>query len=352
MSRVSEVDFQGWSPPQYTVTPAGKVSDATPGQWHNWGRWGDEDQVGTLNLLTPERVSRAAGLIQTGERYSLALPIGVPVPGGSAASDMGSRRTMNRAQLFHFFGCSAGDGVLGDPKAQYTVDEEARYEYSDDFLLIALQHTTQLDGFGAGTGHALYNGYWAGLVTARSGARRLGIHHRAQGVVGRALLLDVARYLRVERLPDRFRIGPELLLEVAAAQDVEIEPGDILLVRTGWLGWWFAAAEAERSAANPSLAPGIAAAAIPLLAERDVAMIAFDNVTSEVMEDDEESGTARLRFHIAALRDLGLQVGEYFDLDDVAAACDGDGRYAMFFVAAPLPVVGGAGSPLNPIVIR
>jgi kynurenine formamidase len=345
MSRVIDAPFEGWTPPAYTVGADGKVSGAQPGEWNNWGRWGEDDQLGTVNLLTAERVAHAATLIRSGERFSLGLPIGIERPSRDADLERGRRHPPSRNSILHFFGCAAGDGVLGDTQAQLAMDDETFYQYSDDFLIVALQHTTQLDGFGAGRDHSLYNGYWAGLVTARSGARRLGMHNRARGIVGRAVLLDLANHLGVDRLADRFRIGPELVLEVAEAQGVEIGAGDILLMRTGWLGWWYAGGETE----NPGIAPGVGAEIVPLLKERDIAMVAFDNVTSEVI--DPEDGR-RMEFHVAALRDLGLQVGEYFDLDELAAACRKDGIYEMFFVASPLPVVGGAGSPLNPIAIR
>jgi len=349
--KVNDPVFAGWNPPDYSVTPQGKVSNAKPGRWNNWSRWGDEDQVGTANLLTAERTAHAATLIRTGERYSLGLPIGIPIPGGPGGEAMtarGNRRTINRAQLLHFFASTAGDGVLGDPQAQYPVDANTKYDFSDDFLLIALQHTTQLDGFGVAIDDAMFNGYWAGLVTATSGARRLGIHHRAKGIVGRGVLLDVARHLGVERMDDRFRIGPDLLLQVAEAEGVTIGEGDILLIRTGWLGWWFE----DGADAEPGLAPGVSGATIPLFAERDIAMVALDNVTAEVVDNEAEPGYRRAEFHISGLRDLGLQIGEYFNLDELAAACSEDGVYEMFFVASPLPVVGGAGSPINPLAIR
>src|SRR5213080_838155 len=148
MRDVPEPQLAEWIPPSYTVDERGKVLGARPGEPNNWGRWGDDDQRGTANLLT-------------------AAPV----------------------------------------------------QASDDYLVMALQAATQLDGLPhVGADHVLYNGYWAGLVTATTGARRLGIHHLADGVVGRAVLLDVARHVGVDALDPGFAIGADLLDATAAAQ--------------------------------------------------------------------------------------------------------------------------------------
>jgi kynurenine formamidase len=348
VSRIKDKPLLPWEPPQYTVDALGKILGATPTEPHNWGRWGEEDQIGTVNLCTPERIAKAASLIKTGERFSLCLPIGIPT-GAHPAPTRAMRTAPSRPQYIHFFGAAAGDAVLGD--SFFTKDDvgDTMYHVTDDFILIALQHSTQLDGFGMGVDGALYNGYWAGLCTARSGLRRNGMHHRTKGIVGRALLLDVADHMGVDKLDDNFRIGPDLLLEVAAAEGVEIQPGDTLLIRTGWLGYWFDHPE------NPGQNPGISPRCIPLLAERDVVQVAFDNITTEVIGTGDrapEPGDRFIEFHIKALRDLGLQIGEFYDLDELAAACKADGVYEMFYSAAPLPIIGGGGSPINPLAIK
>jgi kynurenine formamidase len=327
-----DVPFPGWDPPDYRVDASGKVVGAQPGSPNNWGRFGDEDQIGLANLLTAERVAAAAGLVRTGKRFSLALPIGLPTPGGY------------RAEPAHLYRMAAGDSVLGGGRGG------ARYPVSDDYVFMALQASTQLDGFGHVGGDAmLYNGYWAGLVTATGGARRLGVHHLARGLVGRAVLLDVARHLGVERLEPGQPVGPDELDGAARAQEVAIDPGDILLVRTGHLGWkqGLAPDDADWSSRHE---PGISTRAIPWLHEHDVAMVATDTAACSVVPP--EPGDDFLTWHVAALRDLGLLVGELFDLDELAADCAADGVSEGFFVAAPLPVVGASGSPLNPIVVK
>lgn len=318
---IPDVPFKGWKPPAYEVDERGKVVGATPGEPNNWGRWGDDDQRGCLNLLTPERVAAAATLVKTGKRFSLGLPIGgaAPTPG-------------YRPPPMHLFSNTTSDFLLGD----------GRLQYSDDYVVMALQASTQLDGFGhVGFGDVLYNGFWAGLVTAASGARRLGVHHLADGIVGRAVVLDVARHRGVDRLEGSVGIDGDELAAVAEAQRVDVRAGDILLIRTGHLGWLLEGNEEGRAI------PGLNEHALPWLHERDVAMVACDNLAMEVMPP-----SGPLPFHVGALRDLGLLLGEIFDLDDLAADCAGDGVYECFFTAPPMPVVNGVGSPLNPIAIK
>jgi kynurenine formamidase len=333
MRDIPDAPFAGWDPPGYTVDAAGKVVGAAPGEPNNWGRFGDDDQLGTANHITPARVAAAASLIRTGKRFTLGLPIGQPTPGGY------------RAEPLHFYGFAAGDGVLGGGRGG------SSFQASDDYIVMALQASTQLDGFAhVGGDQTLYNGYWAGLVTAGTGAQRLGVHHIARrAIVGRAVLLDVARFLGVEHLEPGFPIGPDELDATANAQHVDVRAGDILLVHTGHLAWKASLSSASPEAASRS-EPGMSIAAIRWLHEHDIVMVATDTAACQVVPA--EDGDPFLTWHVAALRDLGLLVGELFDLGELAADCAGDGVWEGFFVASPLPVVRGAGSPLNPVVIK
>ena len=323
MRDVPDPPLRPWDPPAYRVDELGKVVDAAPGTPNNWDRWGAEDQRGTFNLFTPERIAAAAALIRTGKRFSLGMPIaGPPMPGF-------------RSPPMHLFSASTADIVLGEKGIQY----------SDDYIVMALQGSTQLDGLAhVGGKDVLYNGYWAGLVTSRSGARRLGTHHQADGIDGRAVLLDVARHLGVDALDVGFAIGPDLLDEVCSAEGVSVGAGDVLLVRTGLLGWLLAGNTADRTE------PGLSPRCIPWLAERDVAMVATDTLSVEVLPP--EPGQPPLGLHVKALCDLGLLLGELLDLDELAEDCAADGVYECFFVASVLPVVNAVGSPINPIAIK
>jgi kynurenine formamidase len=323
---VEDQPLTPWDPPTYHVDGDGKVEGAEPGTPNNWGRWGPLDQRGTANLLTPERIAAAGRLIRTGRRFSLALPIGTDQlnPGTRDAP----RHIVNR---------SLADAVAGDMVLEI--------ESSDDLIILPLQATTQLDAHAHfAHSHFLYNGFWAGLVTGRSGARRLGIHHQSQGVVGRGVLLDVGRIAELD--PFDGVIGPELLEATAAAHGVHVQPGDILLVRTGWLGAWIGDPDVRRRRRNA----GLSLDTIEWLAAADVAMVAADNRTVETVPGP--AGHPPLPFHTAALRDLGLLVGELFDLDQLAVDCAADGVHEFFFAAMPLPVVNAVGSPLNPVAVK
>ncbi|MDH3008754.1 MULTISPECIES: cyclase family protein [Gordonia] len=318
--------LDAWRPPTYTVSADGKVDGARAGTPNNWGRWGDHDQRGTANLLTADRVVEAGREIRTGKSFSLALPIGKRSP-----------LVGSRVATIHTFTSSTVDDIVGDSSA-------LGFQTSDDVVVMPLQGATQLDGLAhVAADDTMYNGYWAGLTTARSGARRLGIHHLANGLVGRAVLVDAGRHLQLD--PYTGVVDVDGLESTLAAAGVTVEPGDILLIRTGWLGAFLSAEKSPRTR-SAGLAPSTA----QWLADADVALVATDTRTVEALPNPE--GDAVLPLHIAALRDLGLLLGELFDLDDWARDCAEDGVYTGMFVAAPLPVVGGVGSPLNPLVLK
>lgn len=287
------------------------------------GSLGDDDQRGTANLLTAEGARDAAALVRRGAVFSLALPI------GHGAPNVGTR-----SEPLHLVRRATADQIVGDT-------DHFNIESSDDLVVLALQASTQLDGHAHfAHEHTFYNGYWSGLMTAGQGARRLGIHHQAGGVVGRGVLLDVARHAELD--PFGAVIDAAMLDEVAAAHGVEIRSGDIVLVRTGWLGTWLSEPETRKRRRQT----GLALDTIDWLAGHDVAMIAADNKTVEAVPGPE--GKPILSWHIGALRDLGLLVGELFDLDALADDCAADGVYEFLFSAAPLPIVNAVGSPLNP----
>jgi kynurenine formamidase len=324
---VPDQPIRPWSPPEYTVDAQGKVVGAAPGTPNNWGRWGNDDQKGTANLLTPERVAAAARLVRSGKRFALGLPIGNTIP------NIGSRATTQ-----HIMHRPLSDAIVGDVPGHGV-------ESSDDMVIMALQASTQLDAHAHFSGgHTLYNGFWSGLVTGHSGARRLGVHHHANGIVGRGVLLDVARVFNID--PFGTAIDAAMLDETTKTHGVSIGKGDIVLVRTGWLGTWWDQPETRKRRRNA----GLAIDTIDWLAGHDVAMVAADNRTVEVIPGPAD--LPNLPFHQAAIRDLGLLLGELFELDELADDCADDGIYEFLFVAEPLPVVGGVGSPLNPLAIK
>ena len=201
---------------------------------------------------------------------------------------------------------------------------------------MALQASTQLDAFAHfGHGHVLFNGYWAGLVTGRSGARRLGVHHHGGGIVGRGVLLDAAR------------VGASTRSRVWWTRRCSTPP--LATMASRWApatSSWCARAGWAHGSATPACGRGRRSAGLTIdtvewLAERDVAMVAADNRTVEAIPGPSHLPT--LPFHIAALATWGCSSVSCLDLDELAGDCAADGVYEFLFVAEPLPVVGGAG---------
>jgi kynurenine formamidase len=341
MRDVPEVELSAWAPPAYSVDSDGKVVGAIPGPINNWGRWGEFDQKGTTNLLTAERVAESASLVRTGKRFGLGLPVG------------GLASPSHRSEPLHLFQIATGDMILTG----------GAIDGGEDYLVMALQGTTQIDGFAhVGRGNVLYNGYWSGLVTAGTGARRLGVHHLGSGLVGRGVLLDVAAAEGVRWLEPGFPITADVLDRTAQAQGVQVRRGDILLVRTGMVTHWYerfgtamapfqrVGNETARHDLLDGPEAGLASDTVAWLHDHDVAVIGTDNLAVECRPAEE--GHDWIDFHVAALRDLGLPLVEVLDLDELAQDCASDGLWEGQCVMSVLPVVNAVGSPLNPIFIK
>jgi kynurenine formamidase len=328
----------GWTPPSYTVGEDGKVQGGyRPAEPHNWGRWGDDDQRGTQNLIGPAERVAAAALVRSGKVFSLALPIDRTAP------SLSSRPAPMLLPLM-----SGSDAVVGSP---YN-DAAPGFQWNDDMLQMPTQGSTQWDAFGHVMWQdSMYNGYWAGSMTTLGGGTFLGIEHHRESFVGRAVLLDPARAQGLEHCPDNQIIGPELLDAALEAQGTELLPGDMLLVRTGHLGrWWTLTPDDDRDAYFVA-SPGIGRDAIGWLHEKQVSALATDTLGVESLVPEDPTDRV-LPVHVACLVDLGLPLGELWQLDALAADCAEDGRWAFMLVAPPLYLPGGMGSPLNPIAIK
>ena len=225
----------------------------------------------------------------------------------------------------------------------------AVWQGSDDYISMPLQGSTQWDGL-AHVGHedSLYNGFWLGSVDSFSGAQRCSIHHQRDTLCGRGVLLDVARCKGVDRLAEGYAISPADLDEALAAAGTEVESGDILIVRTGHVAWWYRGADREAFFAAGE--PGLGIACVEWLAAKDVAAVAVDNVGVEV-EPFEPAAEQPLEVHSRLIRDLGMTLGEIWHLEDISAACVEEGRWEFFVAAQPLNITNASGSPLNPIAI-
>ncbi|MBO3746645.1 cyclase family protein [Streptosporangiaceae bacterium NEAU-GS5] len=295
---------------------------------NNWGRFGPDDQRGTLNLLTGETVLRALGSARTGQVVSLSMPIRGATSSAAPASVPHLR---GRPLPQHFMSVDGADYVAGARPIGPGL------QMADDALIVTHHGTTtHMDALcHMWTGDALYNGHPAARVRSY-GARSCGIE-TVGGVVARGVLFDVPRHLGVEHLAHDFRISADLLAEIG-----DVRPGDVAVIRTGWPLTWARSPEEYWSGQ-----PGLAADAGRWLAERDVAVVASDNaaigglnarqLSDEPLDDD---------LHLILLWRHGIHLVEMLWLEDLPP-----GARDFVFVAAPLKIEGGTGSPINPLAI-
>jgi kynurenine formamidase len=315
--------------------PEGAIA-ATAARVSNWGRWGDDDVLGTMNLLTDARRREAAGLVRTGRSYSLSQSFDMDGP------QKGWRRRTNPVHTMLDTGTDAVAGVQGFPHG---------IGGADDVVAMPLQCSTQWDGLGHIFDHGrAWNGRPADQVVTSLGDRVTGIETVADLVAGRGVLLDVGRALGSDgELPDGFAITEEHLVATIAAQGptAAVGRGDVVLVRTGQLtrarreGW-------GDYAGGP--APGLSFTTADWLHTTEISAIATDTWGFEVRPNEFDHAFQPL--HQVAIPHLGLFIGEMWDLDALADACAADGHYDFFLTAAPLRITGAVGAPVNPLAVR
>jgi kynurenine formamidase len=294
---------------------------------NNWGRWGSEDERGTLNLITDDVLRRGAACIQSGQRISLAIPLSEHGPQiGNIPGRVNPTRTMT----------AVNEPAFGDPSL---------YSWSEDVVFMSLQSATHWDALA----HVSYDGrLWNGHPTSSidvHGAARAGIG-AAGPIAGRGVLLDVARARGVERLEGGEVVTAEDLDAAASLGGVAVEPGDIVLIRTGWITHW----KGGDRRAYALRAPGPGMETVRWFRARDIAAAATDTLAFEVFPWERDD--CALPVHLLDLVEMGLTQGQNFDLEELSDACAADGRYAFFLSAAPEPFARGLGGPVHPVAIR
>jgi kynurenine formamidase len=312
--------------------------DEAASRLSNWGRWGPDDEIGTLNFTTAEDIVRAAGLVRLGRVISLALKFDSAGPQGGK-TDFPPVGRFNPIHLMLRTGTDAYSGVL----------DKRGIRSADDIVIMPMQCGTQWDGLGhIFYGDQMWNGYDCRLVSS-FGAEKCGIEKTATKMVGRGVLLDVARHVDVDWLPDGFGINAALLDEVSAAQSVEVRRGDYLLIRTGQMEAKLAEGNWDHFSGGD--APGLAFDTLDWLHRMEVAAVATDTWGAEVRPNQSQAAGINQPWHWLCIPILGLTMGEIFYLADLAAECAEENQYEFLFVAPALPVTGAVGSPANPLAI-
>jgi len=306
---------------------------------HRWGAFGADDERGAANFISPERVVEAARLIETGKRFSLAIPLDATGP--VYPTRIPPQHTMTMT----------GADYLADPNASPFGASPIRF--ADDSIYMPLQGSTQWDALShAWYGDELYNGVPASAIrsSGAGGATRLGIQNVKAGLVGRGVLIDVLRH-KGGTLPVGYSITRADLEQTLAAQKSEVHEGDIVLVRTGLVPSWYGLSAEQRADFFRKPQTGITSDVVPWVKEKKIAAIAADTIALERLPSEIDPEMV-VPLHGNLLRDLGVYIGEIFWLEELAADCARDGRYAFFLAAQPLNITGAVGSPVNPIAIK
>jgi kynurenine formamidase len=292
----------------------------------NWDRWGPDDELGTLNYITPEKVVAAAQLVRTGRIFELGVPLDRDGP------QINAPRRFNPVHMMTAIPDmdprSGGAGI------------------ADDVLVLPLQASTQWDSLAHVTYKGvMYGGRSTSRVTTR-GAEVNSIRAISSRVLTRGVLVDVARYAGVASLEESYAISVDDLEGALSEARVTLKPGDALLIRTGYLAK--CRADAWRGYIGDS--PGLGLETIEWIHEHQLAAVATDTVAVEVKPSQIKGFL--VAFHVLAITHMGLLMGEIFDLEALSEDCHDDGIFEFLFVAPPLPVTGGVGSPINPYAVK
>jgi kynurenine formamidase len=321
--------------PPLDVTDPLTAIESAAGAFRNWGRWGKDDVLGTLNYIDDAKRAQAASLIRRGTPFSLAQSFDGDGP------QNGWRRRTNPVHTMLDTGVDASLSNQGFPHG---------IGGADDVVFMPLQASTQWDGLGHIFDRGMaWNGRNAAQVVTSEGDKFTGIETARSAFVSRGVLLDVGAAIGNGELPDGFAITPEHLDATIAAQGVSahVGRGDILLVRTGRLararreGW-------KDYAGGP--AAGLSFTSAGWLHSREIAAIATDTWGFEVRPNEFDGAFQPL--HQIAIPNMGLFIGELWDLDALAADCAADGTFEFFLTAAPIPFTGAVGAPVNPIAVK
>jgi kynurenine formamidase len=293
----------------------------------NWGRWGDDDERGTLNLIDAEAVRRGSAAASSGRIFSLAVPFDKTPQVGGAPGRFDPIHTM----------ISINSTYTGDTSDAC---------WNDDQIILPLSAGTHIDALAHVSYEGLiYNGFAADSVRAPGGATRCGAD-KLGPVISRGVLLDVARVHGVDRLDPGYAITAADLDAAVEQARTDVLPGDVVLLRTCQMKLLHAGKVKEYNHDSP----GPSSHTIRWFRQHDVAAVFDDTYVFEVWPP--EDWAAMMVVHMIHIRDMGLVQGQIFDLEALAADCADDGRYTVLLTAAPEPVVGGCSAPVHPVAVK
>lgn len=303
----------------------------------NWGRWGDDDELGCGNLLTSQATRRGIDSVRLGRRVSLAADL-------------------------------KADGIqVGQPARRYnpiltvtSLNERDKFapgiwEGTDDLVMMSTCAGTHLDALShVSYDGFLYNGFPTSVVTAQYGATKLGAE-RLPPIVTRGLVLDIARLKGVDALDE---ISPGYAITAddldAACEQAQVQPeaGDVILVRTGQMRHYLAGDRTRYTVGTDFSQPGLSVDAVPWIREYDLAGAFVDTYAYEAFPPTQPDWSDCLAVHLLQIRDMGLLQGQNWDFEALAVDCAEDGVSEFLLVAAPEPIVGATSAPVVPIATK
>lgn len=319
-----------------TASTSAKLTEADVEQYmtslSNWGRWGSDDRLGTLNLITDEVRVAAASLIRSGRTLSLSRDIDPEAPDALGSGIALVQRFTGLHEVADHF----------DGKA-------LRFDAVTEYVGISAHGSnTHVDGLAHYSWEGKnYNGFPESDTTSRFGAKSLSVHHAESGFITRGVLLDIAALHEVEWLDRGHAVTPDELEAAEARQGVRVRPGDALLVHTGNVKAILT--EGPDAVGPGARQAGLHASCLPYLRERDVAVLGNDGV-----QDAQPSGFGLdfLRpIHTVALVALGLWLIDNMQLTELAKVCQDENRWEFFFAALPWRMVGSTSSASNPVAV-
>lgn len=310
-----------------------KLLDKAP---KNWRQWGQDDEIGALNYIKSEDILKAIKVVEYGKTFTLGLEL------GNSKGDPAYPSSMEFSKF-----------TVQD-KSTYEVDKAiptpGGLQFTEEVILTSTHGTTHCDALGhTWFDEKMYNGYSAKLSI--DGLDKLSIKPIGEkGIVGRAVLLDIAKYKKLEYLPMGYMITLEDILNTAKYQNIEIQEKDIILIRTGIFKLFYEKGSYEyfKNFNEPGLTYDLKL--VKWFDKMEIPVYGTDTITNEQMVSSAHK--EELTLHASLCRNLGIVFIESLDLEEYSKDCEIDKKYDSLFITSPLKIKGASASPINPIVIK